>query len=245
MPRPGRAARCHHGPGCRCCCHACIAPNKPAPSTGFPNGHRKGARPQFGEPPPRPAHSPSDTISGRTTMGADGNDRLGGRSDSQAEGRTDTGPIKRFADDDRGENPAEHFPGADPEVARRLAGADTGSLRSQERDDAERRVGHDAGQGPRQDARGGDRTPIYEGATSTSGVGGLDAGMGSAGVSAGSGSPAGSPATGGSSTTAPGVTSTTGAGYSTATGTNRTGGPTPGRDDADRETAQPPRDSPP
>ena len=60
--------------------------------------------------------------------------------------------------------------------------------------------------------------------------------MGSAGVSAGSGGPTGSQAIGGTRTTAPGVTSTTGAGYSTMTGTNRTGGPTPGRDDADRDT---------
>ena len=55
-------------------------------------------------------------------MSAGRDDRLGGRSDSQESGRTDTGPIKRFADDDRGENPAEHLPGADPEVARRLCG---------------------------------------------------------------------------------------------------------------------------
>ena len=70
--------------------------------------------------------------------------------------------------------------------------------------------------------------------------------MGSAGVSGGAGSPAGSPAmgtTGGRSGAAPGVTSTTGAGYSDMTGTGRTGGPTPARDDADRDTAQPPRDA--
>ena len=158
-------------------------------------------------------------------MSAGKNDRLGGRSDSQAAGRTDTGPIQRFADDDRGENPAEHLPGADPEVARRLAGADTGSLRSQERDD----TNGGAGQKPGQGARGGeDRPPIYEGATSTSAVGGLDAGMGSAGVSAGSGSPSRFPGRGRCRQPPPGVTSTTGAGYSTMTGTNRTGGPTPG-----------------
>src|SRR3954471_5376565 len=34
-------------------------PTSPAPSTGFPNGHRKGARPRFGEPPPWPVHSAS------------------------------------------------------------------------------------------------------------------------------------------------------------------------------------------
>jgi translation initiation factor IF-2 len=173
-------------------------------------------------------------------MSAGRDDRLGGRSDSQESGRTDTGPIKRFADDDRGENPAEHLPGADPEVARRLAGADTGSLRSQERDKTDRGAGQKPGQGGR---GGDDGPPIYEGATSTSAVGGLDAGMGSAGVSAGSGSPTGSQAAGGAGSPAPGVTSTTGAGYSTMTGSNRTGGPTPGRDDADRDTAQPPRSS--
>ncbi|MEK0084342.1 BON domain-containing protein [Benzoatithermus flavus] len=75
------------------------------------------------------------------------------------------------------------------------------------------------------------RPPIYEGATSSSALGGLDAGMGSAGVSALSGSAAGSPAmgtTGGRSGAAPGVTSTTGIGYSTATGTNRNAGTGPG-----------------
>jgi hypothetical protein len=182
-------------------------------------------------------------MSGVDDMSTGRDDRLGGHSDAQAEGRTDTGPIRRYTDEDRGENPAEHFPHADAEVGRRLGGADTGSLRTQEQDEPEScaDMKHPVWQGV-----GGDRPPIYEGATSTSGVGGLDAGMGSAGVSGGTGSPAGSPAigaTGGRSGTGPGVTSTTGAGYSSMTGTGRTGGPTRGSDDADRETAQPPRAS--
>jgi hypothetical protein len=179
-------------------------------------------------------------MSGVDDMSTGRDDRLGGHSDAQAEERTDTGPIRRYTDEDRGEDPAEHFPHADAEVARRLGGADTGSLRTQEQDEPESRV--DTKHPVRQGA-GGDRPPIYEGATSTSGVGGFDAGMGSAG---GTASPAGSPAmgaTGGRSGTAPRVTSTPGAGYSSMTGSGRTGGPTPGSDDADRETAQPPRDS--
>ena len=149
-------------------------------------------------------------------MSAGKDDRLGGRSDALEGGRKDTGPIKRFADDDRGEDPAAHFPHGDAEVARRLAGADTGSLRPQERDEPASQTAHRAGQRPSAPGAGdGDQPPIYEGATSTSAIGGLDAGMGSAGVSAGSGAPAGSPAmggTGGRSGTAPGVGSTTGAG---------------------------------
>jgi hypothetical protein len=174
-------------------------------------------------------------------MNAGKDDRLGGHSDAQAEGRSDSGPIQRYPDDDRGENPAEHFPQGDAEVARRLAGADTGSLRSQGQSD--RKGTGDFGTATRQDKH---RPPIYEGATSTSAVGGRDAGMGSAGVSGGAGSPAGSPAmgtTGGRSGAAPGVTSTTGAGHSNMAGTGRTGGPTPARDDADQDTAQPPRDA--
>ena len=176
-------------------------------------------------------------------MSAGEDDRLGGRSDALESGRKDSGPIRRFGDDDRGEDPAAHFPHGDAEVARRLAGADTGSLRSQERDEPASQTGDRAGQHPpAPGTRDGDRPPIYEGATSTSAIGGLDAGMGSGGVSAGSGAPAGSPAmggTGGRSGTAPGVGSTTRAGYSTMTGT---GGPAPGRDDADQDTTQPPRD---
>src|SRR3954452_18799960 len=148
-------------------------PTSPAPWIGFPNRHRKDALSRFGEPLPSAAHSASDVTPGRNIMSAGRDDRLGGRSDSQESGRTDTGPIKRFADDDRGENPAEHLPGADPEVARRLAGADTGSLRSQERDKTDRGAGQKPGQGGR---GGDDGPPIYEGATSTSAVGGLDAG---------------------------------------------------------------------
>jgi hypothetical protein len=99
---------------------------------------------------------------------------------------------------------------------------------------------------PRQAPPGRDQPPVYEGATSTSAVGGLDAGMGSAGVSGLAGSPAGAGAigtTGGRSGVAPGVTSTTGVGYSAMTGTGRTGGPAPGSDDGQKDTAQPPRDS--
>jgi hypothetical protein len=84
----------------------------------------------------------------------------------------------------------------------------------------------------RQQVRG--QPAWYEGATTTSGVAGLDAGMGSAGVSARSGNTAGSSGMGAAcgSGAAPGVTGTTGAGYSTFTGTNRTGGST--RDDEGR-----------
>ena len=173
-------------------------------------------------------------------MSAGRDDRLGGRSDSQESGRTDTGPIKRFADDDRGENPAEHLPGADPEVARRLAGADTGSLRSQERDKTDRGAGQKPGQGGR---GGDDGPPIYEGATSTSAVGGPRRRHGQRRRQRGFRQPDRLPGRGWCRSPAPGVTSTTGAGYSTMTGSNRTGGPTPGRDDADRDTAQPPRSS--
>jgi hypothetical protein len=202
------------------------------------------------------------------------------------------GPIRRYRDEDRGEDPAAHFRRGEPEVARRLAGADTGPLRAQDHrgrgprgyrrsderilEDVHRRLTDD----PQVDAsdievtvrdgevtlsgtvddrrarrraediaegvsgvthvqnntrvRQGGGPPIYEGATSSSALGGLDAGIGSSGVSGLSGSPAGSGAvgtTGGRSGAAPGVTSTTGAGYSDMTGTGRTGGPSPGSDE--------------
>jgi hypothetical protein len=79
----------------------------------------------------------------------------------------------------------------------------------------------------RQD-RGG--PPVYEGATSASAMGGLDAGMGSAGETALSGSAAGASTlgtTGGRSGAAPGVTGNTGMGYSRFSGTDRSGGGEP------------------
>jgi hypothetical protein len=170
-------------------------------------------------------------------MGGDTDDRLGGSSDALAKGRTDTGPIRRFADEDRGEDPARSFPGSDPEVARRLAGADTGSLRQGSENDRSSQSGRVSRADP-------DGPPLYEGATSASAIAGQEAGMGSAGESAGAGNAAGSPvmgSTGGRSGSAPGVASTTGAGISNMTGTNRTGGPAPGDENADVETAQPPR----
>src|SRR5688572_1636146 len=97
----------------------------------------------------------------RDMMSAGKDDRLGGSSEALASGRGDTGPIKRFAEDDPGENPARHLPDADPDVARRLAGADTGSLRAQSQPDqpASSSQGRKSGT---PDAR---RPPIYEGAT--------------------------------------------------------------------------------
>jgi hypothetical protein len=165
-------------------------------------------------------------------MGGHDEDRTGGRSRG-----ADTGPIRRYRDEDRGENPADHFRGGDEDVAARLAGADTGTLRS-----GEPTPGTDSNR--RATPRDRDRPPIYEGATSTSGIGGLDAGMGSSGTSGLSGGPAGSSAmgtTGGRSGAAPGVTSTTGAGYSTMTGTDRTGGPAAGSDEDQKDLAQPPQ----
>jgi hypothetical protein len=173
-------------------------------------------------------------------MDADHEDRLGSSSDALAEGRGGQGPLKRFRDQDLGENLADHLPGADPDVARRLAGADTGSLRAQE-DDGDRSTGDRA----RHRADHPDRLPIYQGATSASGISRQDAGLGSAGASGGAGSPAGAPSMGaasGRSGSAPGVASTTGSGISTITGTGRTGGPSPGRDNQETEMAQPPLD---
>ena len=101
----------------------------------------------------------------------DDRDRLGGRSDAQAEGRGDTAgpPRGRFADDDRGENPAAHFPDADPDVARRLAGADTGSLRAPGDADP-KSAGRDHPVPRRRGSDDPSQPPVYEGATSASAV---------------------------------------------------------------------------
>lgn len=221
-------------------------------------------------------------------------DRLGGRSDAFAgrdyggwygpgTGRTD--PTRRYTGEDRGENPAEHFPRGGDDLARRLGGADTETLRAQDHrgrgprgyrrsderireevcdrltddptvdaSDIEvavqngevtlsgaidsrqaRRRAEDIAESvsgvthvqnnlrPRHAGQDRNRPPIYEGATRSSALGGLDAGMGSAGVSGLSGSSAGSSAMGtaGGGNAAPGVTSTTGTGYSEMTGTGR------------------------
>ena len=69
--------------------------------------------------------------------GRDDEDRLGGRSDALA-GRGGghgggAGPIRRYRDEDRGEDPADHFRGrGGQDVAQRLGGADTGTLRAQD-----------------------------------------------------------------------------------------------------------------
>ena len=243
-------------------------------------------------------------------MAARDDDRLGGRSDALSagdpRGRYEPGSLRRYHDEDRGENPAEHFGRGGQDVAQRLAGADTGTLRSQDHrgrgpkgyrrsderireegcerltddplvdaseieiavqdgevtlagtvdDRRTRRRAEDIAESvsgvlhvqnnlrPRQQVRDRNQPPIYEGATSSSGLGGLDAGMGSAGVSGLSGGPTGSPGmgtTGGRSGADPGVTSTTGAGYSSMTGTGRTGGPAPGSDEPQKDLGQPPR----
>lgn len=233
-------------------------------------------------------------------------DRLGGRSDAQEPPLRGQGPgsfpVRRYRDQDLGEDPARHFPDADPDAVRRMGGADTDTLqaaghrgrgprgyrRADERiredvcdrltDDPEvdashievsvaqgevtlkgtvetrrmRRLAEDVvervpGVAHIANAlrtKDRERPPIFEGATSTSALGGLDAGMGSAGVSGLSGSPTGFPTMGttaGRSGAAPGVTSTTGMDYSMATGTGRTGGPSVGRDEDVKDRAQPPR----
>lgn len=237
-------------------------------------------------------------------------DRLGGRSDAFA-GRGYSGghgPIRRYRGEDQGEDPAAHFRRGDPDTARRLAGADTGTLRAAShrgrgpkgyrrsderiREDVSDRLTDDSSVdasgievsvqdgevtlsgtvGDRQGRRRAediaesvagvthvqnnlrlgqaipdrDRPPLYEGATSASALGGVDAGTGSAGVSGLTGGPAGSGAAGatdGRGGAAPGVTGTTGAGYSAITGTGRTGGPTAGSSGAGQEDlAQPPAD---
>jgi hypothetical protein len=176
-------------------------------------------------------------------------DRLGKHSRG-----ADTGPIRRYRDEDRGENPADHLCRGDEDLASRLGGTDTGALRSQDnrgrgpkgnRGSDERT--HEDTSGRQAIPRDRDQPPLYEGATSISGIGGLDAGMGSAGVSGLSGGPAGSTAmgtTGGRSGADPGVTSTTGAGFSTMTGTGRTGGPASGSDEDQKDRAQPPQSEP-
>jgi BON domain len=234
-------------------------------------------------------------------------DKLGGRSDALA-GRGHGGghgPIRRYRDEDQGEDPAAHFRRGDADAARRLAGADTGALRAAShrgrgpkgyrrsderiREDVSDRLTEDSGvdaSGIEVGVRDGevtlsgtvgdrrarrraedlaesvagvahvqnnlrlgqaapdrDRPPLYEGATSASALGGVDAGTGSAGVSGLAGGSAGAGAMGateGRSGAAPGVTSTTGAGYSALTGTGRTGGPTAGGGAGQEDLAQPP-----
>ena len=70
-------------------------------------------------------------------MGEHDDGRLAGRSDALAGGGgpiRGTGPLRRYRDEDRGEDPAAHFRRGDPDLARRLGGADTGTLRAAQED---------------------------------------------------------------------------------------------------------------